>query len=174
MTRSQNKSIQFYDIYKSPIGTLFLTYSGKFLSGISFKKPPGISFKKGVIPDRFIKEISMYFSGSNSKFSQKIKFLTGTEFERRIWSVLNEIPFGETRSYKWVAEKAGSASAVRAVGQALSKNPVPIVLPCHRVIESDGSIGGYSSGTDIKRRLLDMEYYSKLNKNPSDTKEQSN
>jgi len=106
----------------------------------------------------------MYFSGSVSKFSQKIKFLTGTEFERKIWSVLNEIPFGETRSYKWVAEKAGSASAVRAVGQALSKNPVPIVLPCHRVIESDGSIGGYSSGTDIKRRLLDMEYYALMNK----------
>ena len=148
-------------------------YSGKFLSGISFKKPPGISFKKGVTPDRFIKEFSMYFSGSDSKFSQKIKFLTGTEFERKIWSVLNEIPFGETRSYKWVAEKAGSVLAVRAVGQALSKNPVPIILPCHRVIESDGSIGGYSSGTDIKRRLLDMEYYSKLNKNPLDTKEQS-
>lgn len=173
MIRSQNKSIQFYDIYKSPIGTLFLTYSGKFLSGISFKKPPGISFKKGAIPDKFIKEIVMYFNGSDSKFSQKIKFLTGTEFERKIWSVLKEIPFGETRSYKWVAGKAGSASAVRAVGQALSKNPVPIVLPCHRVIESDGSIGGYSSGTEIKRRLLDMEYYSKLNEKPLGTKEQS-
>jgi len=174
MNRSQNKSFQFYDIYKSPIGTLFLIYMGKFLSGISLRKPIGISFKKGVASDRFIGELSMYFTGSDSAFSQKIKFLTGTEFERKIWSVLKEIPFGETRSYKWVAGRSGNALAVRAVGQALSKNPVPIVLPCHRVIESDGSIGGYSSGTDIKRRLLDMEYYSKLNKNPLGTEEQSN
>jgi len=74
---------------------------------------------------------------------------------------LKEIPFGQTRSYKWVAEKVGKPAAVRAVGRALSKNPVPIVVPCHRVIESDGSIGGYSSGVRRKRRLLEMEYYSK-------------
>lgn len=172
MTRSQNKPNQLYDIYKSPVGTLFLIYWGEFLSGISFKKPSGISFKKGSAPGRFVRELSMYFAGSDSSFSQKIKFLTGTEFERKIWSVLGEIPFGETRSYKWIAERVGSSGAVRAVGRALSKNPVPIVLPCHRVIEADGSIGGYSSGVEIKRRLLDLEYYAKLNINPTGLKEE--
>jgi methylated-DNA-[protein]-cysteine S-methyltransferase len=68
------------------------------------------------------------------------------------------------RTYKWLAEKTGKPGAFRAVGQSLSRNPIPIILPCHRVIESDGSIGGYSAGVDIKRRLLEIEYYSKLAK----------
>jgi methylated-DNA-[protein]-cysteine S-methyltransferase len=92
-----------------------------------------------------------------------MKFLSGTDFEKGVWSVLRDIPFGETRTYKWVAERTGSPSAVRAVGQALSKNPIPIIVPCHRVIESDGSIGGYSSGVNTKRRLLELEYYAKMN-----------
>jgi O-6-methylguanine DNA methyltransferase len=91
--------------------------------------------------------------------------LIGTEFERKVWAALNEIPFGETRTYKWIAEKIGNPAAVRAVGRALSKNPIPIVIPCHRVIESDGSIGGYSSGVNIKKRLLELEYYSKMTMN---------
>ena len=66
--------------------------------------------------------------------------------------------------YKWIAEKIGRPAAVRAVGRALSKNPIPIVIPCHRIIESDGSLGGYSSGIDRKRRLLDMEYYARMNR----------
>ena len=78
----------------------------------------------------------------------------------KVWYALNEIPYGETKTYKWIAEKIGKPAAVRAVGQALSKNPIPIVVPCHRVIESDGSIGGYSSGVNVKKRLLEMEYYS--------------
>lgn len=86
----------------------------------------------------------------------------GTEFEQRVWSALSGIPFGETRTYKWIAEKIGNPGAVRAVGRALSKNPLPIIIPCHRVIESDGSLGGYSSGTHRKRRLLEMEYYGKM------------
>ena len=70
----------------------------------------------------------------------------------------------ERRTYKWLSEKIGSPKASRAVGQALGRNPISIVLPCHRIIESDGSIGGYSSGVDIKRRLLEMEYYNALSK----------
>lgn len=153
-----------YDIFSSPYGTVYLIFSGRHLAGISFKKPADISFRKGAAPDGFLRELSLYFQGNDIHFSQSIEFMTGTEFERKVWSALNDIPFGETRSYKWVAEKVGSPAAVRAVGQALSKNPVPIVVPCHRVIESDGSIGGYSSGPDVKKRLLEMEYYSKLNR----------
>ena len=151
----------YYDMCESPLGALYLAFSGKYLCGISFRKPSGITFKKGAAPPGFVRELTSYFNGRNIDFRQDVKFLTGTDFEKKVWSVLKKIPFGETRPYKWVAEKAGSPKAVRAVGRALSKNPVPIVIPCHRVIESDGSIGGYSSGVETKRRLLEMEYYLK-------------
>jgi methylated-DNA-[protein]-cysteine S-methyltransferase len=157
------KHPHYYDIFNSPLGPLYLEFSGKSLTGISFKKPSNIPFRKDSAPERFRKELDSYFRGAGTDFDQEVKFLTGTDFEKKVWSSLREIPFGETRTYKWVAEKVGNPAAVRAVGQALSKNPVPIVIPCHRVIESDGSIGGYSSGVDAKRRLLDMEYYSKIN-----------
>ncbi len=150
-----------YDIFDSPLGPLYLEFSGKFLTGIFFKKPFGISYKESAAPESFKKELAMFFDGTGTGFNQKIKLLIGTDFEKKVWDSLKEIPFGETRTYKWVAERIGNPAAVRAVGRALSKNPVPIVIPCHRVIKSDGSIGGYFAGVDIKRRLLDMECYSK-------------
>lgn len=158
-----DKSPIFYDIFKSPIGLLYLVFSGKYLSRVSFKKPPYIAFKKGAASKEFIKELTSYFQGSSSNFSQRIKFLIGTDFEKRVWFLLKEIPAGETKTYKWLAERSGSPSSTRAVGRALSKNPTPIILPCHRVIESNGSIGGYSLGVNIKIRLLEMEYYLKMN-----------
>lgn len=153
----------FYDIFDSPLGPLYIEFSGKFLTGISFEKPSDIPFKESAAPESFKKELVSFFDGTSASFNHEIKFLVGTYFEKKVWVALKEILFGETRTYKWVAEKVGNPSATRAVGRALSKNPIPIVVPCHRVIESDGSIGGYSSGADIKRRLLDMEYYSKIN-----------
>ncbi len=152
----------YYDTFRSPVGTLYLIFSGSHLSGVSFNKPLGISFKDGSAPEGFIRQLKAYFQGSNITFNQKIKFLKGTDFERKVWTTLKDIPFGETRTYKWLAGRLGRPTATRAVGHALSKNPLPIVLPCHRVIESDGSIGGYSSGVNIKRRLLELEYYSGL------------
>jgi methylated-DNA-[protein]-cysteine S-methyltransferase len=156
-----SKSSLFYDIFESPIGMLYLIFSGKLLAEISFKKPAQIPFKKSHASKNFIKELEDYFQGSCRDFIQEIKFLKGTDFDKKVWLCLKDIPFGETRTYKWVAEKIGNPLATRAVGQALSRNPVPIVLPCHRVIESHGSIGGYSLGVNIKRRLLEMEYYKK-------------
>ncbi len=152
---------QYYDIFESPLGNLYLVFSKKDLSGVSFSKPVRIPYRRGVAPQGFIRELSEFFNGKNHTFSQKIRFLTGTDFEKKVWTALREVPFGETKTYKWMAEKVGHPSATRAVGRALSKNPVPIVLPCHRIIESDGSIGGYSSGVNIKIRLLKMEYYLK-------------
>lgn len=159
-----NTSSLFYDIFESPLGKLYMIFSGRFLSGVSFRKPVRIPFKKSSAPKDFVKELTSYFQGSAGDFRQEVKFLSGTDFERKVWNVLKKIPFGETRSYKWIAEKIGKPAAVRAVGRALSKNPVPIVIPCHRVIESDGSLGGYSSGEHIKRRLLEMEYYADQDK----------
>ena len=156
-----SKAPVFYDKYVSTLGPLYFIFSGKYLSGVSFSKPDNISFKKGAAPQSFITDLNFYFNGSDTGFNQKVKFLEGTEFEKDVWNALNEIPFGETRTYKWIAERIGRPGASRAVGQALSKNPIPIVVPCHRVIESDGSIGGFSSGVNTKIRLLEMEHYAK-------------
>jgi len=153
-----------YDIFKTPLGELYLIFSGTVLTGISFVRPSGTAYKRGSAPKAFLKELESYFQGENDCFNQEVVFLTGTAFEKSVWMTLKEIPFGETRSYKWVAEHIGNPAAVRAVGQALSKNPIPIVIPCHRVIESDGSIGGYAGGVNTKVRLLEMEYYAKMNK----------
>ena len=80
-----------------------------------------------------------------------------TPFQRSVWKALQKIPVGETRSYQWVAKKIGKPKAVRAVGQAVGANPIPIIIPCHRVIRSDGTIGGFSSGLKWKRFLLTTE-----------------
>jgi methylated-DNA-[protein]-cysteine S-methyltransferase len=151
----------YYDSFQSPLGVLYLVFSGKYLSGIRFDKPV---MKFGKVPDSFRKELEAYFDGKIRKFMQELKFAAGTEFEKKVWNALMEVPYGETRTYKWIAERIGSPKSSRAVGQALSRNPIPIVVPCHRIIESDGSIGGYSSGDNIKERLLKIEYYHSLDK----------
>lgn len=80
-----------------------------------------------------------------------------TEFERQVYLVVSAIPHGETRTYKWVAERIGRPNAVRAVGRALNRNPLPILVPCHRVVKSNGELGGYKFGLELKRRLLELE-----------------
>lgn len=159
----QRHSEYFYDIFEGPFGTIYLLFTGETLKGVSFKKPRG-PCRKGKAPHLITKELMEYFEKGLEKFSQKIVFTRGTEFEKTVWQILHEIPYGETRTYKWLAEKIGNPRATRAVGRALSRNPFPIILPCHRIIESDGSIGGYSSGVNIKRRLLEIEYYINLSK----------
>jgi methylated-DNA-[protein]-cysteine S-methyltransferase len=164
MSEKRSSSTEsFYDTFESPIGILYLICAGKTLCGIEFQKPAGV-FRKGKAPLLLKKELKEYFESGREEFTQKIAFMSGTEFEKAVWHVLMEIPYGETRTYKWLAEKIGKPNACRAVGQALSRNPIPVIIPCHRVIESDGSLGGYSGGIDIKRRLLDIEYYIKLSK----------
>jgi methylated-DNA-[protein]-cysteine S-methyltransferase len=86
------------------------------------------------------------------RFSMAVE---GTEFQRRVWGVVAGIPYGETRSYSWVAQKAGGSP--RAVGQALARNPYPLLIPCHRVVGKDGGLGGYTGGVDLKRKLLELE-----------------
>jgi methylated-DNA-[protein]-cysteine S-methyltransferase len=134
------------------------------LTGISFSKPYSalLKRKEGMTPAR--KELSEYFEKGRQEFSCETVFIEGTEFEKKVWNTLRKIPYGETRTYKWLAEEIGKPHAFRAVGNALGKNPIPLIFPCHRVIETDGSLGGYSPGTDIKRRLLEIEYYTKLSK----------
>lgn len=159
----RQKTNIFFDTFPSPFGNLFLVFSGKALAGIKFGAE-SFPYPRGKAPESFRNQLRDYFGGNLREFSQDIVFLEGTDFERRIWLSLKEVPYGETRTYKWLAEKMGNPKAVRAVGQALGRNPVPIVLPCHRIIGSDGSLVGYTGGIDIKRRLLDLEYYNLIGK----------
>jgi len=159
--KKSGSSETFYDTFQSPTGTLFLIFTGKSLSGIGFRKPDKM-LKKAAASPLIKKELRAYFEKGLDEFTQQITFTQGSDFDKKVWLSLKEIPYGETRTYKWLAEKIGNPKASRAVGQALGRNPVPIIFPCHRIVESDGSLGGYSGGIDIKRRLLDMEYYMKL------------
>jgi methylated-DNA-[protein]-cysteine S-methyltransferase len=162
MKQSRPSRNEYYDTLESPIGTVYLVFSVSSLTEIVFEKPKGIVFRANDRSAAAKTELTEYFEGKRVEFTLQTEFLLGTEFEKSVWTDLTRIPYGETRTYKWLAEKTGHPQASRAVGNALGKNPIPIVFPCHRIIESDGSIGGYSSGVDIKRRLLEIEYYTKL------------
>jgi len=164
MKQNRSDKNEHYDILQSPVGTLYLIIGPSALIGISFEKPSGIVPRQSRISAIAKKELEEYFTAGRSVFTVKTRFAEGTDFETEVWETLLDVPYGETRSYKWIAEKINKPHAFRAVGNALGKNPIPIMYPCHRVIESDGSIGGYSSGIDIKRRLLEIEYYTKLSK----------
>lgn len=154
----------YYDILQTPIGTLYLVFRSSALISISFEKPLTVVPKQTKESAAAKKELSEYFEQGRSSFSFRTAFVEGTEFEKEVWGALKEIPYGETRTYKWIADKIGKPHASRAVGNALGKNPLPVIFPCHRIIESDGSIGGYTPGVDIKRRLLEIEYYTRLSK----------
>jgi len=147
--------------YKSPIGIIYCLFKGSELIEISIGEKPlyieELPEDTALLKGPFKNELDAYFNGDLKEFNQKIKFITGTDFEHKVWLALKEIPYGETRSYKWISEKVGRPKAMRAVGQALKKNPMPIILPCHRVIASDGSIGGFSCGVEIKGWLLRHE-----------------
>ena len=102
------------------------------------------------------RQIEEYLRGARTEFDLPLN-LSGSPFYRAVWNVLLAIPYGETRSYREIAKAAGSPRGFRAVGQANHNNPVWIVVPCHRVIQSDGSLGGYGGGVELKRRLLALE-----------------
>ncbi|MCL2609267.1 MAG: methylated-DNA--[protein]-cysteine S-methyltransferase [Treponema sp.] len=109
-------------------------------------------------------QLRQYLAATRRDFDLPLE-LRGTEFQRAVWQALREIPYGETRSYKEVAEAVGRPKAVRAVGMANNRNPVAIVVPCHRVIGSDGSLVGYAAGLALKRRLLELEGKSSFREN---------
>ena len=107
----------------------------------------------GDLPQR----LRRYLDGEPVDFPDMLDMDSASPFKRAVWQATRSIPYGETRSYQWVAEQIGKTRATRAVGRALSKNPLPIVVPCHRVVESNDNLGGFSGGTEMKRALLDIE-----------------
>ncbi|MBA7680557.1 Methylated-DNA--protein-cysteine methyltransferase [subsurface metagenome] len=98
-----------------------------------------------------------YFDGRRTIFPDELDLSKATPFQREVWEITRLIPYGETRSYIWVAHQIKRPKAVRAVGQALSRNRLPVIVPCHRVLTIDGALGGFSGGVDIKRQLLFLE-----------------
>ncbi|MCL2707090.1 MAG: MGMT family protein [Dehalococcoidia bacterium] len=107
--------------------------------------------------DDIISRIQAYCEGQYLDFSETLDLSSGSIFEQQVWSTCRSIPYGHTRSYGWLATQIGCPKAARAVGNALGKNPIPIIIPCHRIIAANGSIGGFTGGLDIKRRLLMLE-----------------
>ena len=107
--------------------------------------------------DDLIERLRSYFSGHKTTFPDNLDLSEATSFQREVWQALRLIPYGETRSYAWVADCINRPEAARAVGQAVGKNPLAIIVPCHRVIASDGTLGGFGGGLELKRHLLRLE-----------------
>ena len=101
--------------------------------------------------------LTRYFAGEKTVFKIPIDFGSATTFQKSVWRACRRIPYGQTRSYGWVAEKCGSPGAARAVGNALNANPLPVIIPCHRVLRANGDPGGFARGTHEKLRLLHLE-----------------
>ncbi len=108
-----------------------------------------------------MRRLRAYFAGQQACFPDELALSRATTFQREVWEITKLIPYGETRTYGWVAERIGKPKAARAVGQALSRNPLPIIVPCHRVVASDGKLGGFTGGLDMKRTLLALESRAK-------------
>ncbi|WP_458701384.1 methylated-DNA--[protein]-cysteine S-methyltransferase [Sulfurospirillum sp. 1307] len=149
------KTIYYYD---SPIGALKLVCKKDALQELHFCEKLG---KNPQIYPKIIstckEQLDKYFAGKLKKFTIPLDFKSGTEFQKKVWNALLKIPYGKTISYKQLAGMIENPKAIRAVGGANNKNPIPIIVPCHRVIGSNGKLVGYASGLKIKKYLLDLE-----------------
>ncbi|MGJ8523422.1 Methylated-DNA--protein-cysteine methyltransferase, constitutive [Carnimonas sp. R-84981] len=166
MSEPQGRKAMHYGYLDSSIGKLLLAASERGLAMIQFataRKPREVgaewhaddAFQHPVLAQAK-DELQRYFSGEHVTFSVPLA-AEGTEFQHRVWQALSDIPYGETRSYGQLAAHIHSPKSVRAVGAANGRNPLPIIVPCHRVIGSDGSLTGFAGGIDVKRRLLALE-----------------
>ena len=123
----------------------------------SGRPAPPSSAKARSLAEQAREELAQYFKGHRSFFTVPMDLSGLPEFQRDVLEAARAIPFGEVRPYAWVAERIGNPRAVRAVGTALGRNPVPFIVPCHRVVRSDGSLGGYFFGVSVKEYLLELE-----------------
>jgi methylated-DNA-[protein]-cysteine S-methyltransferase len=142
--------------YESPIGLIEIGGTPDGITSLFFVEERRSEVATNDVCDEALKQISEYFVGSRQEFDLPVT-LEGTEFQRRVWQELRSIPFGQTVSYGDLARSIGKPSAVRAVGAANGDNPVSIIVPCHRVIGSDGGLTGYGGGLPRKQWLLKHE-----------------
>jgi O-6-methylguanine DNA methyltransferase len=133
----------------------FLTSERDFLKRLK-KRFPGEMIKNDQKNRNVLNQLKKYLKGELQSFDCKLDF-KGTPFQKKVWSALAKIPYGQTRSYKEIARAIGYPKASRAVGNANGQNSIPLIIPCHRVIESNGGLGGFGHGIKVKRWLLDFE-----------------
>lgn len=155
----QNRHTQFK--LESIIGSLYVVASETGLKGIFWKKQsvPVVKKPEGILL-KACQEISEYLKGERKTFEVPLE-IEGTDFQKKVWSELRKIPYGKTISYKELAKRIKNDNAVRAVGTANGRNPISIIIPCHRVIAHNGTMGGYAGGLGIKKKLLELELNSK-------------
>ncbi len=153
-------NIFFYD---TNYGKVAVSDNGNEITGIHMGDMPdtvGMRLWETELIRNAYEQIEEYFNGERKKFEFPVKFC-GTDFQNSVWRMLMKIPYGETRSYKEIAELVGRENASRAVGNAVGKNPLLLVVPCHRVIRSDEQLGGFSSGIELKEYLIELERCNK-------------
>jgi O-6-methylguanine DNA methyltransferase len=126
------------------------------------RSPEVCNASKPIILKKAVKFLQQYFSGESVSFDVPLDLRYYTPFQQAVWRAAAAIPSGETRSYAWVAKRIRNPKAARAVGQALGANPVPIIIPCHRVISSTGTMGGFSGGLGMKKKLLELEAHANI------------
>lgn len=144
--------------YKTNFCTFEICYTNEAITYIKFAKDDEDISKSltSKLSDKAYKQLNEYFEGKRKEFDLPLK-LEGTKFQKQVWRELTKIPYGQTRSYKDIALAIANPKAVRAVGMANNKNPISIVIPCHRVIGSNGDLIGYAGGLEIKKELLNLE-----------------
>lgn len=159
-----------YAVVDSPLGPLWIAVGPRGVAVISYGGEPNAAdlgrllrtYGPGIVPDarrtsNVERELHQYFSGRRRAFDLDVDLSGLTPFQRRVLRATARIPYGDLATYKTVARRAGNEAASRAAGAAVGANPIPIVVPCHRVVASDGTLGGYAGGLDAKRRLLAIE-----------------
>lgn len=147
--------------YNSPIGTLYIGEENSSLVFISLSKPQlPISFNPTPCLNKAVSQLNEYFNSKRTSFDLPLN-LKGTKFQIKVWQALLAIPYAKTVSYQDIAIKIGNPKAVRAVGAANAKNPLAIVVPCHRVIGKNGKLTGYNGGLSVKEFLLNLERNNK-------------
>ena len=159
-----------YCKYYSPLGDIFIGFFGDKIIKIEFgglteddfilnmnKLYPNYRLKKKNVLSLIKRELALYFNSKPVNFKSKVLLLSGTDFQRRVWEQLIKIPYGKLVSYFDVALGIGNYKSVRAVGGAVGSNPIPIIIPCHRVIKKNGDIGGFGSGIEMKKKILQLE-----------------
>ena len=140
----------------SPIGPLTLSGEGEYLTALAFGDVRTAGDRPSPVLELAAGQLREYFSGGRRQFTVPLA-AEGTEFQRRVWAALREIPYGTAASYKDVAIRLGKPGAAIAVGQANSRNPIPVIIPCHRVVGAGGQLVGYTGGLRIKKALLAVE-----------------
>jgi methylated-DNA-[protein]-cysteine S-methyltransferase len=164
IVNSGENIVNYYSIINSPIGDLMLAADASALTGLYFVGCNHIPAARNgwarnaqlPILRQAAKQLQEYFAGTREKFSVPLR-LAGTDFQEKVWREIALIPFGETISYSDLAKRAGAPEAIRAAGTNTGRNPVAIIIPCHRVVGKNGGMGGFAGGLERKRHLLELE-----------------